>query len=505
MIFSSLQYLLFLPVVAFLYWRVSGLARTILVVLTSYIFYMSWLPIYGIFLFVMTTVNWLFALGIDWAKTRSKTAEKLILMVGLTLNLGSLCFYKYTNFLLSNIAYGLKLTKSADELLFSWVPSFDAPVLNVIVPLGISFFVFEFVHYLVDVYRGDKPVKSWLDFAAFAAFFPSQIAGPIKRYQDFLSKMHKPEPWTPALFYEAMSLIMQGFFKKVAIADPIASVIASGFVSVHTLSFPDALIAAIGFFIQMYCDFAGYTNIGRGSALLLGIRLPENFDLPYLAHDLAEFWRRWHMSLSLWLRDYVYLPLGGSRVHWLINWRNLFLTMVACGLWHGADWHYVIFGCTQGVGLIINREWRNLLKAMPMLSAICNTWVGKEIGTLTTVMFLISTFVLFRAPDVQQSLNVVLGLVNFSDLTSTLYLPMIKSGCLYFLGSYLAFWGVLEIMKRRPDLTNFTWLLGLAGRPEAVNKLFFPSSIRLATWTAAVFLMLAAKPAVPVPFVYFQF
>ncbi len=505
MIFSSLQYLLFLPAVAFLYWRTSGLTRLILVVVASYFFYMSWLPVYGVLLFAMSTATWLLALAMEGVRNKSKAAEKLILAVGLFLNLGCLCYYKYTNFFLSNIAYGLKLTKSTDVPIFSWVPTFDAPVLDVILPLGISFFVFEFVHYLVDIYRGDKPVKSWLEFAAFAAFFPSQIAGPIKRYQDFLSKLHKPEPWSSSLFNEGMSLMMQGFFKKVAIADPIGSVVFVGFSSATTLSFPDALMAAVGFVIQVYCDFSGYTDIGRGSALLLGIRLPENFDLPYLAHDLSDFWRRWHMSLSYWLRDYVYIPLGGSRVNWLLNWRNLFITMVACGLWHGADWHYVIFGCMQGFGLIVNNIWRKVLKSVAPLSTVCNTWVGKELGTLTTMAFITISYVVFRAPDMLHGFNVLNGLVNFNDMSSLLLDPTLRSGCIYFLLAYLGYWGVIEIMKRKPNWTNFTWLIGLAGRPEAASKLFFPSTIRLAAWTAAVMLMIAAKPIAPVPFVYFQF
>src|SRR5262249_47668893 len=154
---------------------------------------------------------------------------------------------------------------------------------------------------------------SFMEFAAFASFFPSQIAGPIKRYQDFNERLQKPEPWSTSLFYEGMTLIMQGLFKKVAIADPIGALIYRPFSTMVPLSSGDAIIAAVGFTAQVYCDFSGYTDIGRGSALLLGIRLPENFDLPYLAHDLADFWRRWHMSLSYWLRDYVYIPLGGSR------------------------------------------------------------------------------------------------------------------------------------------------------------------------------------------------
>ena len=501
MIFSSIQYLLFLPVVVFLYWRTRGGARLALVVLASYFFYMSWLPVYGVLLFALTVINWLLGLALSQGEQPAEVARptlprKLLLSAGLLLNLGCLCYYKYTNFVVENALQSINWLRSL--MPGNVVAPWDAPVLNVILPLGISFFVFEFVHYLADVYKGSKPIKSFLEFTAFASFFPSQIAGPIKRYQDFQLKLQKPEAWSSPLFFEATALIMQGLFKKVAIADPIGAVVFHSFNSLSALSAADACLAAIGFTAQVYCDFSGYTDIGRGSALLLGIRLPENFNLPYLSTDLADFWRRWHMSLSFWLRDYVYIPLGGSRGGVIVNWRNLFITMVACGLWHGASWHYVAFGALQGIGLIINREYKNLLKRLHRVSALVNTGPGKALGTVLTMLFITATYAVFRAPDMVHAYNLFASLANLNG-PCTLLEPVQKCGVLYFLFVYFCFWIVTELCARRPEL------FALLKDRDQDKKLRFGAPLRFASWTAALVLMLAARPSQAVPFVYFQF
>lgn len=501
MIFSSLQYLLFLPLVAILYWRTRGTARLVITVVASYIFYMSWLPIYGILLVTMTTANWALGLAMEAARQKRSSLLKPLLAIGLLGNLGCLCYYKYTNFFLSNICHGLS---SLFQLAGSTTPPAiaDWTSLNILLPLGISFFVFEFVHYVVDVYKGDKPIRSWLEFAAFAAFFPSQIAGPIKRFQDFMHYLRQPLPWSAQLLNEGGALIVQGLFKKVAIADPINCIIASSFAPHAVLSAADAWVASIGFVIQVYCDFSGYTDIGRGSALLLGIRLPENFNLPYLAEDLADFWRRWHMSLSFWLRDYVYIPLGGSRSGSLGNARNLFLTMVACGLWHGAAWHYVIFGCLQGAGLIVHRWWRDLWRAIPALNEASARWYARAAGVAMTMLFITITYTLFRAPDVPTGLNVLSSWFG-TDWNCSLWLAVMKSGVLVFLAVYASFWLITEALKRRlPPLTSSA---SPAEQPYVVPRLVYPPALRFASWTAALFLIVAARPTVATPFVYFQF
>lgn len=549
MIFSTFEYLLFLPLVVLLYWCLKGTWRLWLVIASSFFFYMSWLPGYGLLLLLLTTANWL--LGICLGKTAKTNAvlARTFLWAGLILNLGALCYYKYTGFILDNVAKGFNFFQGNFVPVAHRLPVWDAPVVEILLPLGISFFVFEFVHYLVDVYKGHAPVTSWGEFAAFASFFPSQIAGPIKRYQDFIERLHAPERLSPSLFYEATGLIMQGLFKKIAIADPLGMVIYPTFAATAVGSTADVLIASIGFVIQVYCDFSGYTDIGRGSALLMGIRLPVNFELPYMAADLTEFWRRWHISLSSWLRDYIYIPLGGSRYGVLMTWRNLFITMAACGLWHGASWHYVIFGCLQGVGLIVHRQWQNLADKSDTITRFGKTFVGQWWGVFLTMTFMTGVLIVFRAPDMPHAMLIFQGLLNVAA-PCQLYVPLLKSGALVFLGTYLLFWRAQvwwQAQASKPARTLAIDSSTAAGTAPAIASpaTAVPSSataiasdatasphnatgttshatavpsnaskladnvialpLRLASWTAAVLLMIAATPNEAVPFVYFQF
>ncbi|CAN5413680.1 MBOAT family protein [soil metagenome] len=497
MIFSSIQYLLFLPIVVFLYWRTKGSVRVALVVAASYFFYMSWLPVYGVFLLALSAITWLLGQGLAKAyKENQKTTAKVLLTVGLLLNLGCLCYYKYANFFILNIIQGSNWLRGLFGA--SQPQPWDVPILNVVLPLGISFFVFEFVHYLADIYKGNRPISSFMEFSAFASFFPSQIAGPIKRYQDFQEKLTAPEPWSAPLFFEGCALIVQGMFKKIAIADPIGGLVFPSFQTMQLLSATDATIAAIGFVIQVYCDFSGYTDIGRGSALLLGIRLPENFNLPYLSVDLAEFWRRWHMSLSTWMRDYVYIPLGGSRGGTWFSSRNLLITMVACGFWHGASWHYLIFGGLHGIGLIVNRVWKDVLKKSAPLSAILETTVGKGLGLFLTMLFITATDTVFRSPDMPHAFNMFRSLLNVSA-PCTMMPALFKSGIIQFFSVYFSFWVILELVSKYPE--KLPWL-----RDSTQDmRLKFATPVRLASWTAAVILLFAARPNEAVPFVYFQF
>lgn len=503
MIFSTFEYLLFLPLVVVLYWSLNGRWRLGLVIASSFFFYMSWLPGYGLLLLIITTANWLLGIGLGRSYGTNPFLAKLLLWVGLGLNLGALCYYKYTAFILENLAKSVNFFQSSLVPPGYRLPVWDAPVVEILLPLGISFFVFEFVHYLVDVYKGHGPVTSWAEFAAFASFFPSQIAGPIKRYQDFIERLHAPEHLNFALFYEAMGLIMQGLFKKIAIADPLGMVIYPAFASTTVCSTADVLIASIGFVIQVYCDFSGYTDIGRGSALLMGIRLPVNFELPYLAADLTEFWRRWHISLSSWLRDYIYIPLGGSKNGVLMTWRNLFITMAVCGLWHGASWHYVIFGCLQGTGLIVHRQWQKFAEKSQTIAKFGNSFVGHWWGVFLTMAFMTGVLIVFRAPDMPHALLVFQGLLNFGA-TCELGTPLVKSGALVFLGTYLIFWRAQVWWHSTGRIVH---LSNQAQRAEGGSQdtIPIPLPFRLASWTAAVLLMIAATPNEAVPFVYFQF
>jgi len=297
MLFNSFTYMLFLPAVVALYWVIPNRFRTTLLLVASYIFYMNWKPAYGLLIFALTLVNYAFGLALE------KYAEKKkpILIAGLIFNLGCLCFFKYATFILDSFFAGLHWAGA--YLAPGQTDSWASPALKIILPLGISFFTFEFIHYIVDVYRGSKAVRNFRDFALFAAFFPSQISGPIKRFQDFTHQLMEKPVFRGENFREGMYLILQGLFKKIVLGDNMGYVVNTGFNHASRMGLVDTWIAVAGFTFQIFFDFSGYTDIGRGSALLLGYKVPENFNWPFLAANLTDFWRRWHISLSTWLRD----------------------------------------------------------------------------------------------------------------------------------------------------------------------------------------------------------
>ena len=450
---------------------------------------MSWLPVYGLLLFLLSTFSWVTGLLIGKYKSSSPGLAKALLIAGIISNLVCLCYYKYTNFILGSLLGSLGWV--GQQMQLAQLAALKAPVLQIILPLGISFFVFEFIHYLVDVYRGSKSVKSWIEFSAFAAFFPSQIAGPIKRYQSFEESLRNPLPWSSNLFFEGMTLIAQGLFKKIAIADPLGAVVAPAFAASMPISSADAWIAMIGFSLQIFCDFSGYTDIGRGSALLLGIRLPINFQLPYLAEDIGIFWQHWHMSLSSWIRDYIYIPLGGSRCSkWRSNW-NLFITMALCGLWHGAAWQFVIWGSLHGLALLVNRQWRSFLDKSDLFRQVFTLPPMKFINIFCTFMFVSACLVMFRAPDLKATFNILSSLANTGMESNSLIL-LSRTGVPVFGLLYVSFWVCTDLSKWKNKFT-------------LPSQLVFPLPMRLAAWTATLLFLFATKPAQVTPFIYFQF
>jgi D-alanyl-lipoteichoic acid acyltransferase DltB (MBOAT superfamily) len=416
MLFNSFEYLLFLPCVVLLYWVLPGRLQTfrlILLVLASYLFYMHSFKIYGLLLFGLSAFNYLLALGLDvLAKTcGNRNYKRLLLIAGITFNLGMLCLFKYTNLILDTLNVGLKtlaVLPPAEKLCpLAWrIEGTGLADIPIILPLGISFFVFEFIHYLSDVYKGHKPVKNPLRFALFASFFPSQIAGPIKRYQDFDKQLDKTPKLNFAQVSEALWLISFGLFRKVALGDNLSPIAATGFANWQALGTGEAWLASIAFALQIYFDFAGYTDIGRGSAMLFGYSLPPNFNLPYLATSLKDFWRRWHISLSSWLRDYLYIPLGGSQKGESATLVNLFLTMLLGGLWHGASFTFLLWGAHHGLGLVINRLFEKLMASHQVLRDLCATFAFKAISYLLTMLFVLLGWVLFYARSLSEALGV---------------------------------------------------------------------------------------------------
>jgi alginate O-acetyltransferase complex protein AlgI len=411
MLFNSEQYLLFLPCAVGLTWVMPSRLRPLLLLLASYYFYAAWNPRFLLLIIGLSAFN--YAAGLR--QGRQQPRSRALLAFTLIVDLGSLGVFKYLG-LLDETAQTLATVLGLPAHL---------PLAQLILPLGLSFFTFEFVHYQVDLYRGSDPVADPIRFFLFPAFFPTQIAGPIKRYQEFDKQVRARPAFNATLFVEGCELISRGLFKKVVLADsvllPFVTVV---FAKPAEATFLDTWGMLLAFALQIYFDFSGYTDIGRGSAQLLGYTVPENFQAPYLATSLREFWHRWHISLSRWLRDYLYIPLGGSRKGSKRTQFNLIVTMALGGLWHGAGWHFMVWGLGHGIVLAVNRRWETSNRRRfdcPSLLSIGAAWVATQL----TVMLL---WCAFRAPDLSTLLMLWWKLLQVSvhfHLTSSLKLAEI--------------------------------------------------------------------------------
>lgn len=356
--------------------------------LASYVFYGCWNWAYVPLLFGISLVAGLVAQRIQ--RTEDAKARKRWLIGGVVVCLSALVYYKYTGFLLQNLLNLWALVGKPPAL------SLDGPML----PLGISFFVFHAISLLGDVYRGKlKQAVNLPDALLYVAFFPQLIAGPILRASDFMPQLATPRDPQAVHVNRGLMLIVAGLFKKVIISNQLAvNLVDPAFAAPQSLSGPDMLLAVYGYAVQIYCDFSGYTDIAIGCALLFGYRFPDNFDRPYTAADPQDFWRRWHISLSSWLRDYLYIPLGGSRGGGWFTARNLMITMLLGGLWHGASWTFVIWGALHGGYLIVHRTWA----AQPRFARLRATAAWRWIARLLLFHAVCAAWIFFRAPSLEQ-------------------------------------------------------------------------------------------------------
>lgn len=347
MIFHSLEFLAFLLVVLAAYWSLGRRGQNLLLLVASYVFY-GWVhPWFLILIASSTVVDFLCGLGI----TRHPQRKRAFLLVSLSCNLGLLGFFKYWNFFIDSMAGAFAAVG---------LPSFGGS-LDIFLPVGISFYTFQTLSYTIDVYRGRLDARrDLLDFAVFVSFFPQLVAGPIERAVSFLPQVERPRTTGPELVRSALLLMLWGFFKKLCIADRVA-LIANQVFALADPGFALLWVGVLAFCIQIYMDFSAYTDIARGTARLLGFELMQNFEHPYVSRTPQEFWRRWHISLSSWFRDYVYIPLGGSRTSPGREQVNLAATFLLSGLWHGASWNFVLWGAYHGALLILYRLGGQLL------------------------------------------------------------------------------------------------------------------------------------------------
>ena len=468
MLFVEFRFFWFFLVVFCVYWSLcENRSRKIWLLLCSYFFYAAW---DWRFLFLLMGSSALdYFVGRMLARTENPRARRGWLMLSLCANLGTLAFCKYFNFF---------ITSAAALLVWLGLPA-SPHTLNIILPVGISFYTFHSMSYTIDVYRGKmRAVSSLLDVAAFIGFFPQMVAGPIVRASTFLPQLRTLRKFSDVDVRGALVLFLTGFIKKACIADSLAPIVDRYFAAPGSFTAGSAWVGITFYSIQGYCDFSGYTDMALASARLLGYELPVNFRFPYFAQDISDFWRRWHISLSSWLRDYLYIPLGGNRgPRWFMH-RNIMLTMILCGLWHGAAWTFVIFGALQGAGLVVHHEWQRWTDHWKAVSGWMR-WLG---CALTMYWFCLSLMV-FRALNVPDALVAVRSFVLF------------RSGGAQDLGAWML-WivvalGIVHWMNARGTFADW-WRRA----PDPV----FAVAYGCATATVLLFI-----PSHYTPFIYFQF
>jgi alginate O-acetyltransferase complex protein AlgI len=387
MLFNSLTFIVFFAVVLGLHYTVSSwrVQKSILLI-ASYIFYAAWNPPFVILLWLSTLVDWYVAKAL--ADEEVQVRRRLLLAVSLAVNLGLLGFFKYGEFLLENF---IELASLAG---FSYTPA----KLDIILPVGISFYTFQTLSYTLDVYfKKAQRCQSFLDFALYVTFFPQLVAGPIVRAKDFLPQCEEPKRATRDQFGWGLYFITLGLFQKVVLADGMLSSATDTVFSFKddSIYIFDAWLGLLAFSAQIFCDFAGYSTCAIGVALCLGFILPDNFRSPYAAIGFSDFWRRWHITLSSWLRDYLYIPLGGNRHGTYRTLFNLMFTMFLGGLWHGASWTFIAWGVLHGSYLVIDHLLRQNFSDLQWVK----TQVGRFMLTCITFFFVSLAWVFFRAGD----------------------------------------------------------------------------------------------------------
>ena len=469
--FVSFEFLGFLGAVYVFHWLLpQKRARKWLLTVASYLFYAAW-DWRFCFLMLFVTVN-AFAAG-HLLPSFERSGRKLTLAASIGVDLAVLAFFKYYNFFAANAAVALADLGFPGTL----------PILQIVLPVGISFYTFHAISYVVDIYRGKvQPETSFVNVALYISFFPQLIAGPIVRATFIMPQIRRRRPFSQSQQAMGIRLLLRGFIYKAVIADMLAQVADPVFAHLDQYDAHALLTAVVAFYGQIYFDFAGYSSMAIGTARLFGYRFPRNFDYPYGSASVTEFWRRWHMSLSFWLRDYVYIPLGGSRGGRLAVYRNLMTTMLLGGLWHGAAWNYVIWGLLHGFGLCVNKAWVALRPGLPTaVNWQSGCWRTVAIGL--TQLWIMVAWVFFRCDSVAEANSVLGSIVGLHPHPGAAIVPLEPWIVLIIAIDHTLGRGALRWSIPRGWARALSW--GGIGMPLA--------------------LALATMPLVQRPFIYFQF
>ena len=464
MTFNSWEFLLFYPIVLLLYFVLPKKMRWPMLLVASYFFYMCYSPDLVFLILGTTLISWICSRVIE--RTERVVVKRLAITLTLVASLGVLFFYKYFNFI-----------STAVSTAAGWfgAPS-DPLILDLMLPVGISFYTFQTLSYAIDVYRGDvRSERNFFFYALFVSFFPQLVAGPIERPDNLIPQLRDPHPWSTPDAIKGAKHMLVGFFKKVCVADLLSGAVDSVYNSPDEAGSLAIVIATVMFAIQIYCDFSGYTDIAIGCARIMGIRLMKNFDHPYSATTIKEFWARWHISLSSWFRDYLYIPLGGSRCARPRHLLNLFIVFIVSGLWHGANWTFVVWGALHGIYQIVGNltakpRARLIEKAGKTASSPIVVW-PRRIITFILVAF---AWIFFRANSISDALHLLKTLFSFTGggigatlssrgITVTTALLMLTSVTLLFLIDRMLTYDDSvdgsDVLVGRGGFVYFTWIV----------------------------------------------
>jgi alginate O-acetyltransferase complex protein AlgI len=473
MIFTQPVFIVFFAVTFGVHWALKAArARKLWLILASYVFYGYW-DYRFVGLIILCTV-FDYTVGILLSRTQERRARRALIASSICANLGLLGFFKYYHFFVDSVVAGLHALGIEASV----------PALQVVLPAGISFFTFQTMSYTIDVYRKQiEPQRDFVDFALFVGFFPQLVSGPIVRATQFLPQLATPRFLESVPVRRALVLFAAGYFKKACIADNIAGAIDPVFASPTAYAGLDRLLASVLYSVQIYCDFSGYTDMAIGCALLLGYELTVNFEAPYFSTSVREFWQRWHISLSTWLRDYLYIPLGGNRGGRFMAMRNLMLTMLLGGLWHGANWTFILWGFLHGLALAVHRAWTG---RAGVAEAFRKPSRGVKLACwAATFGWVVLCFTIFRCPNIEAA---------WSFFTHPLSAP---GGAAGHLTPHL--WA-LVLLLGAAHWFIFTRRAELKVRLNSASEYAFYPALGVATS-----VLLYLTPSTSAPFIYFQF
>lgn len=478
MLFNSLDFAIFFPIVFILYWLVSKnlKIRNALILIASYFFY-GWWDWRFLFLIIISSIVD-FYVGQKLYKTEKKSKRKQFLLISLLVNLGFLVYFKYTNFFIETFVDSFRLLGSKLEV----------STLNIILPVGISFYTFQTLSYTIDIYRKQlKPTKDWLAFFAFVAFFPQLVAGPIERASHLLPQFFRTYRFNYNWVKSGLLLMAFGLFKKMVIADRAAIFVNQVYNNPADYHGNEIIFATILFAIQIYCDFSGYSDIAIGVGRTMGFDLMKNFDSPYFSKSITEFWRRWHISLSTWFRDYVYIPLGGSRNGKYRTYANLFIVFLVSGLWHGAAITFVIWGAIHGVFIVVEK---GLTKIRKQIFTTKRVFLNYFLALPFTLFIVCFAWMFFRANSLRDAILLVKESVNFK-VESNIYDIGLEQFDLLVLGLAMILLIGFEIIHKRYNAIKL------------LNKQYKP--IRYSFYFIIVMSLIIFRVINVSEFIYFQF